>query len=376
MLSRAATRRAYSTAAAQAVVKTTAKDTSGNLTNLTVVVNNAGAKVGKSGIAHLLSKFNFLNTGAKSALRFTRESELLGAQFSSNVTRDALVLNTSFLKADLPYFVEALGNVLVNTSFRPHELVENVYPTAKADYETAIKSNSYVGLEELHELSFRKGLGNGLLYDGSNKITLDEIKQFAQQAYTKSNVSVFGAGAVEEDLVKFINESPFAELPTGETIKSSVSIFKGKESRIKTYGESAVLVGIPIKPTEFGKFEVLSSAIGSSVLSSDISAPLFNLPGVDASSTVLKYQDAGLFVITIKGASSADVSAAVKQVKKIVESADLKSATKKAELSIALQSTFEAPLSLKVDATTPIKLVEFNYVAVGEVDALPYADEL
>ncbi|KAK6197445.1 ubiquinol-cytochrome-c reductase complex core protein 2 mitochondrial precursor [Scheffersomyces amazonensis] len=374
MLSRAATRRSYSTAV-QAVVKTTARDTTGNLTNLTVVVNNSGSKAGKSGISHLLSSFNFLNTGAKSALRFTRESELLGGQFSSNVTRDAIVLNTSFLKTDLPYYVEALGNVLSNTSFRPHELVENVLPVVKSQYESAIKSNSYLALEELHELSFRKGLGNPLLYDGTNKITLDEIKEFAAQSYTKSNISVFASGAIEEDLVQFINDSSFSYLPSGDASSvAPVTLFKGKEARIRSGGESAVFIGVPIKPTEFAKYEVLSAAIGSSILNSDITAPLYKLAGVDASSSVLKYKDAGLFVISVKG-SAAAVSTAAKQLKTIVDSADVKAATKKAELSIALQSTFESPLSFKAEAT-PVKLGAFNYVAIGEVDALPYADEL
>ena len=39
---------------------------------------------------------SLLNNGAKSALRFTRESELLGGTFESKVTRDALILNTTF----------------------------------------------------------------------------------------------------------------------------------------------------------------------------------------------------------------------------------------------------------------------------------------
>lgn len=156
MLSRASIR-AYSTI--PNAVKVASKDTAHNLTNLSVVINNAGSKTGKSGVSHLLSKFTFLSNGAKSALRFTRESELLGGTFESKVTRDALVLKTSFLKQDLPYYVEALGNVVSNTKFVPHEFEEVVLPAAKTEAVLAEANPVFKGVEKLHEITFRKGLG-------------------------------------------------------------------------------------------------------------------------------------------------------------------------------------------------------------------------
>lgn len=371
MLSRVPAR---SLSTATQAIKIAARDAPGSLTSLSVVVNNAGSKTGKSGVSHLLSKFNFLNTGSKSALRFTRESELLGGVFSTSVTRDAIVLNTQFLKQDLPYYVEALGSVLTNTSFRPHEFVEVVLPAAKAEYEAAHASNAFTALEALHELSFRKGLGNPLYYDGTTKVTVEDVEQYAAEVYKQANVAIYASGANSEDLNKFVGESSFAYLASGSTPAASVELFKGKESRFRAAGHSGAFIGVPVKAAEFGKYETLSAAVGSSLLPGAAS-PLANIPG--ASSFLYKYQDAGLFVVSVTGAA-ADVALGIKQAKKALDSVsatDLSNATKAAELTVALQSTFEAPLDFKVSAADA-KVGEFNYVAIGDVDVLPYASDL
>lgn len=371
MLSRSAVR-AYSSSA----VKLVARDAPGNLSTLTVVVNNAGSKAGKAGVAHLLSKYNFLNNEVKSALRFTRESELLGGSFASTVTRDDIILSTQFLKQDLPYYVEALGNVLTKTSFRPHELSEIVLPAAKADFTTAAADNAFIALEELHQLSFRTGYGNPLYYDNTTKLSVADVQSFASQAYTSSGVSIFASGVNEADLAGFVGESAFSELPAGSLASPAVKTFTGKDARIRASGASSALTGVPVKPADFAKFETLSVAVGSTVLPNPF-APLASIPG--ATSHLYKYKDAGLFVVSVTGANGAVVSEGIKQAKKIVDgvtSSQLSSASKDAELALTLQSTFEAPLETAVSSVSEAKLGAFNYVAIGDVDALPYPEEL
>lgn len=370
MLTRIA-RRSYSSASP--AVKLVSRDAPGNLSKVSVVVENAGAKVGKSGIAHLLSKFNFLNNEVKSGLRFTRESELLGGDFNSVVTRDAITLNTVFLREDLPYYIEALGNVLAKTSFRPHELKENVLPVAKAEYQAAIKSNTFVGLESLHQLTFRKGLGNALYYDGTTPVTVEEVQQFAKSVYTASNIKIIASGVNAEDLSSFVSESAFSELPAGTSTATPVKVFEGKESRISAAGESVALIGVPVQKADFAKYEILSTAAGTSYLPGAVT-PLSAIPG--ASSQLLKYADAGLFVVSVSG-DAASVATGIKAAKKAVDSvsaSDLKKAVKATKLSIALQ---DAEISVdEAAAKSAVKLPGFNYVAVGNIDVLPYIDEL
>lgn len=372
MLSRV-TLRSYSTGS----LKVSAKETTGNLTKLSVVVNNAGSKAGKSGVSHLLSKYNFLNTETKSALRFTRESELLGGVVSSKVTRDSIVLSTQFLKEDLPYYVEALGNVIAKSSYRPHELPEVVAPAALTEYKDAHASNAFTALEALHEISFRKGYGQPLYYDGITAYTSEDVAKFASEVYTASNISIVASGAVEADLQNFISESAFSELSAGAASPIEQKSYVGKETRIRAPGKSTALIGVPIKPSEFATYDILSATIGSAILPAN-NTPLAAIPG--ASSQVLKYQDAGLFVVAVSGDATA-VAQGIKSAKAAIDSvkaADLSKSVKAAELAVALESTLEAPLDYKVDssAAKSVKLESFNYVAVGDVDLLPFADEL
>lgn len=366
MLSRSAVR-SYSSGS----IKLTSRESTGYLSNISVVINNGGSRAGKSGLSHLFSKFSFLNTQNKSALRFTRESELLGGIFSSKVTRDSIILNTQFLKADLPYYVEALGNTLVNPAFRPHELSEIVLPAAKAEYQQAITSNEFVGLESLHQISFRRGLGNGLYYNGTQPVTIDDIKQFSLEHVNNSNVAIFASGVNENDLTQFINDSPLSQLPYGASATNASELFLGQESRLAKSGESVALIGIPIKPSQFGQFETLSVALGNSIVPNE-SSPLSQING--ANSHLYKYSDAGLFVVSVKGKAE-DVATNIKKVKALIESTKTSDAAKSTELSIALQSSFINPLTFKPDTTQP-KITKFNYVAIGDIDVLPYASDL
>jgi ubiquinol-cytochrome c reductase core subunit 2 len=57
------------------------------------------------------------NTYKRSALRITRESELLGSQLVAYHTREVLVIEAKFLREDLPYFTELLGEVISQTKY-------------------------------------------------------------------------------------------------------------------------------------------------------------------------------------------------------------------------------------------------------------------
>ncbi|SGZ52715.1 CIC11C00000000845 [Sungouiella intermedia] len=373
MLSRVSAR-AYSTAP----VKLVSRDASGSLSTLSVKVSNAGSKSGKAGVAHLLSKFGFLNNEVKSALRFTRESELLGGKFSSHVTRDAIVLLTQFLKQDLPYYVDELANTLAKPLYRPFEFTETVVPVAKAEAATANANSGFVALEKLHELSFRRGYGNSLYYHDSNKVTLDDVVDFGAAAFTKDNVSIIASGVNEADLAGFVADSAFSELPSGSIAAPAVKTHTGKETRVATTGPSVAAIGVPVAKGDFAKYEVLAAAAGTSVLAGAAS-PLAQIPGAD--SKLYKYEDAGLFVVSVSGADASLVAEGIKSAKVAVEkisASDLSAATKAAELSVALQDSFEFPhdITISADSGKGAKLGEFNYVAVGNTDVLPFADEL
>lgn len=57
------------------------------------------------------------STTKRSALRITREVELLGGEVSAYHSRENLVLRAKFLREDLPYFTELLAEVISKTRF-------------------------------------------------------------------------------------------------------------------------------------------------------------------------------------------------------------------------------------------------------------------
>ena len=59
----------------------------------------------------------YQNTERRSALRITREIELLGGQSLAYHTRENLVIGAKFLREDLPYFVEVLGEIISKTKY-------------------------------------------------------------------------------------------------------------------------------------------------------------------------------------------------------------------------------------------------------------------
>lgn len=373
MLSRISAR-AYSTVPVNLV----SRDASGSMSTLSVVVNNAGSKVGKAGVPHLLSKFGFLNNESKSALRFTREAELLGGKFSSKITRDAIVLSTQFLKQDLPYFVEALGNAVAKPLFRPHEFTETVLPVAAAKSAAAHSCPEFVAVEALHQQSFRKGLGQPLYYNPAYSVTLDDVTEFAASAFTSGNVSIIASGVNEADLAGFVAESAFADLPAGTTAAPSLNTYTGSETRIASAGKSVAAFAIPVAKADFAKYEVVAAAAGSSVLAGS-TTPSSMIPA--AGSKLYKYKDAGLFVVSVTGADAHAVASGIKAAKQAVASLSpsvLSGAVKAAELSVALQDSFEFSHNITItkDSAKNFKLGQFNYVAVGNTDVLPYADEL
>lgn len=350
--------------------KVTATASEGKVSTLTVKVNAGSRYATKDGISHLLSRFNFQNTQSRSALRLTRESEVLGGVFSSKVERDAIYLSANFLKEALPYYVNAIADVLYKTSFRPHEFPEVVLPAAKYDLATALASPYYSATELAHAISFRQGLGNPLLYDGVEKISLADVKAFADTVYVKENVEVIAKGVDAKALEGFIKESALNNLPSGASLAASAApkSYVGVETRQRAAGESVAVIAVPVKTADFATYEVLASFLTS---------PLTELSQAVSHATLNKYSQAGLFTLFVKG-DAATVSTNVKKVAAALKGGvSLSSATTYASVKLALANESAiSPVELDLAKIKDFKLGKFNFVALGDVNGLPYADEL
>ncbi|KAJ5176472.1 Cytochrome b-c1 complex subunit 2 [Penicillium canariense] len=384
------------------------------------------------GFSDALEKFAFKTTLKRSALRITREVELLGGEISSTHSRENVVLRAKFLSNDLPYFTELLAEVASQTKFADHELNEVVSQLLKYKQEAVFSNAENVALDAAHGVAFHRGLGSPITPSPSSPyekyISADALAQFAQDAYAKSNVALVATGPNSAEVSKWVGQF-FKDLPTGTTASqykvqpSVASKYFGGEQRIASKAGNAVVIAFP-GSSAFGtagykaEASVLAALLGGeSTIKwtpgfSLLSQATKGLNQLNVSTQNLAYSDAGLFTVTLSGQAS-QVGAASKSVvdalKKAaageVSSEDIKKATALAKFR-ALESvqTLDTGLvatgSGLIHGTKPYQIGEIakaienvseqqvkevaksfltskaTLVSVGDVFQLPYAEDL
>lgn len=346
--------------------KVSSKDAASKISSLSVKVHAGSRYATKDGIAHLLSRFNFEDTANKSALRLVRESELLGGSFKSSVDRESITLKAVFLKEDLPYFVNAIGNVLHKPSFKEYQLNESVFPVANVDTAARELCPLKKAEDVLYSITFRNGLGAPIYYDGVVPVSLEDLKKYAEKVYTKENIEVVGEGINEADLKRFVDDSLISALPTGQSLKNDVTpkFHLGETARERFTGANSVAaISVPVTPKDFATFEVLTQYLKS---------PLYEHFELVSDAKFDSYSGAGLFSLYVQGTNATKVSKNIKTIVSSLNSGkDISGAKSLTSTVLALRET---PLSL--DSVKNFKLEKFNYAAVGKVSSLPYADEL
>ncbi|ETS79195.1 Cytochrome b-c1 complex subunit 2 [Pestalotiopsis fici W106-1] len=394
-------------------VKVAARDSHGPTTRLAVVA--------KAGTRYQSAPGN---TTKRSALRITRESELLGGQLNAYHTREALVLEASFLREDIPYFTELLAEVISQTKYTTYEFHEDIERVIHLKQAKVGSDVSALALDAAHSVAFHTGLGAPLYPSPSTplKSYLDEHKvaAFAESAYSKPNISLVADGASTAALSKW-SEQFFKSVPSsGSALNSASTTYFGGESRSAHTGGNALVIAFP--GSSFSSFKpevaVLAALLGGQ--SSVKWTPGFTLlskiaatyPGTTAFASNLAYSDAGLFTVQISGNAGvvrSTAQEAVKAIKSVVEGGvskeDLTKAIAKAKFdalsnSEAGVSTILSAGSGLVHTGKPFQIAETikslegvtaeklktaakalvdgkaSVAAVGDLHALPYAEEL
>ncbi|CAL1698504.1 unnamed protein product [Somion occarium] len=406
--------RNFATVVDTAGVKVAAVD-NGEATSAVTFLVKAGSRYqNKPGVAHALKNFAFKSTSKRSALGTIRESELYGGVLSSSLSREHLALTAEFLRGDEPFFVDVLSSFLTNAKFTRHELQEYVAPVCESEATAAAENPASRAVELAHILAFRQGLGAPLFSTADNHVTVDYIKDFASSAFTKDNVAVLGTGVSQETLSKLVEQS-LGSLASSGSLSSPASTYFGGETRVDSHhGPQTVFIGFGKTGAFSPELAVLSSHLSpqpSLKWSKGLSPIVAEIPETASVQTVLlPYSDASLFGLLVQGQTTEDVKAAGKAAVAALKEAgnvkgeELKRAIAKAKFAIASSaegrngliatlgpkvlsgaaSTLEDTLSSldKVQAsalsqaTASLLKTKPTYVAVGDISALPYADEL
>ncbi|KAH8203253.1 hypothetical protein TruAng_002551 [Truncatella angustata] len=357
---------------------------------------------------------------AKAGTRYAPAPGLTAA-----LEEEALVLEASFLREDIPYFTELLAEVISSTKYTTYEFHEDVERILHLKQAKLGSDVSALALDAVHSVAFHTGLGSPLYPSPSTplKSYVDEHKvaAFADSVYTKSNIALVGDGATTSALSKW-TEQFFQSVPSSasSSASSASTTYYGGESRLAHAGGNTLIVAFP--GSSFGSYKpevaVLAALLGGQ---SNVKwSPGFTLlskiaaanPGATASASNLAYSDAGLFTIQVSGAAGAvrtTAQEAVKALKSVVEGGvskeDLTKAIAKAKFdalasSEAGISTILAAGSGLVHSGKPFQIAETikslegvtaeklktaakalvdgkaSVAAVGDLHALPYAEEL
>ncbi|ROT43370.1 cytochrome b-c1 complex subunit 2 [Sodiomyces alkalinus F11] len=408
-------------------VKVIARDSRGPTTKLAVVAKAGTRYEPLPGLSAGLEAFAFKTTQKRSGLRIVRESELLGGQLASNHTREALMIESSFLRTDLPYYVELLGEVISQTKYTTHEFNEEIREFLSTKQGVAASNPAALALDAAHSVAFHHGLGSPLNLTSSvpTQPYLNEssIAEFAGAAYAKPNITIVADGASQAEVSKWVEQffkaSPVSS-STSLGLNTSPSKYYGGESRVSHTAGNSVVIAFPGSSygTPSPETAVLAALVGgkSSIKWSSgfsmLSRTVGGLPGLSVSTASVSYSDAGLFTVQLTGSALAVRKAAEETVKALkavaegkVSKEDLTKAIAKAKFDVleasegrnasmllAGSSTLHTGKPIEIiDAIKPLESVTADKLkaaaqnllkgkasvgTVGDLHVLPYAEEL
>jgi ubiquinol-cytochrome c reductase core subunit 2 len=267
-----------------------------------------------------------------------------------------LVVEAKFLREDLPYFTELLGEVISQTRYTgeymiglrgrivideigtAHEYHEEIEPIIKLSQKALLGNVSELAINSAHGLAFHRGLGTPLVPASSTPLSKylneESIASFASRAYSKPNIAVVANGASQAELSKWVGEFFKDVSSSASTPSSDVTKYYGGEERIAHGsgnsfviafpGSSSFTAGSSYKP----EMAVLAALLGGK--STIKWSPGFSLlakasssfPGASAATTHFAYSDAGLLTIQFTGSAEAIRGASTEAVKALKSIAD------------------------------------------------------
>jgi ubiquinol-cytochrome c reductase core subunit 2 len=160
------------------------------------------------------------------------DAELRGNSLYSSVGREHVLLGSEFLRDDVVDVVPTLVQNVFNQKFEPYEFVD----AAEETYEQSLSASSdpqAAVLDKLHQVAFRRGLGNAFFPSAESLKSLSRknLKEFAS-TLNAEKIAIVGTGINHGDLKTLVEEAlANVKLPSGVSEKDA-SKYYGGEARI------------------------------------------------------------------------------------------------------------------------------------------------
>jgi ubiquinol-cytochrome c reductase core subunit 2 len=193
-----------------------------------------------------------------------------------------------------------------NKSFEVYELLR-AQKAAADQTNTALSDPVTLVTEKLHQVAFRKGLGNTIFASkaAASEITRDDVSSFAN--IPASRIAVVATGVAHSDLKPLVEEALASiKFPSG-TNEASKSAYFGGEARIEGGPKSSAVFAVAFPGASFTSTQFASSLILKELLNGDGHLKYSNqnklsTPHTSVSGLNYNYTDAGIvgFIVTGK----------------------------------------------------------------------------
>lgn len=346
-------------------LKIASRDAHGPTTKLAVVAKAGTRYQPLPGLTAGLAEFAFKNTQRRSALRITRESELLGGQLASSHSRETVVVEANFLREDLPYFTELLAEVISMTKYTTHEFHEDVERVLHHKQAALNADVAATALDNAHAIAFHSGLGSSILPSSSTPyqkyMNEEYIASYADVAYAKSNIALVADGASADSLSKWVGQF-FNDVPSaprnGQTLKTEATKYFGGEQRTNSTAGNSIVIAFPSSGYDSAKPEnaVLAALLGGQSTVkwasgfSMLAKATAGTAGLTVNTSNLVYSDAGLMAVQLSGPAASvrkGAEEAVKVLKTIADGKasqeDIKKAVSNAKFNLLSQNDLRQP---------------------------------
>ncbi|KAJ3117265.1 ubiquinol-cytochrome c reductase core subunit 1 [Physocladia obscura] len=407
-------------------VRVAALDGRGAASSVALVINAGTRHEASLQVAHVLKATLVRARPSDTFVRTVREFELRGNTLHTALSRENLLIGSSFLRDDLVDVVPALVSNVFNPSFHAYELLDAL-PLIAAETQSSLADPITAVEDALHQTAFRRGLGRTLFANDASlhKVTRADLKAFAEARFTADNIVLVGTGVSPDELVAQGNKA-FAglALSTGSgssAYASGPTTYFGGETRLSAPGTSSARFVIGFKGVGLadGKAHATQLVLralleGAPRAKWGSASGLLGRATADnavlASAFSTTYSDAGLFGLNLVGPADHIASVAKKAISALqsaassVSDADLRRAHKAAIVDAEFGSTSDeltadiakqvlvtgsfltaAELASAISSVTAADLVsaaqallssKASVVAYGDLNKLPYADEL
>ncbi|KAJ7634111.1 Metalloenzyme, LuxS/M16 peptidase-like protein [Mycena polygramma] len=409
---RALARRSFATVADAGGLKVAAIDSNQPTVAVTILAKAGPRYQQKPGVAHALKNFAFKSTANRSALGTVRETELYGGVLSSTLSREHLALTAEFLRGDEEFFVDVLASVVASSKYYRHEYEELVLPTIESEVNALHADPATHAIELAHALAFRSGLGASLFASPATRVTAEDVQQFAATAFAKGNFAVLGTGISQSALASLVEAALTPKSTTASTTPATA--YFGGETRVEGHGApQTIFIGFGTAGSPAPELAALAAYLdpNPSIKWSRSSSPMLQAEGTSVQAVYLPYSDAALVGLLIQGPTTAAVreagKAAVAALKGTsgIKAEEVKSAVVKAKFRLAssadgragvvdvlgskvLGGLSETSLESSLSALDKVTSAGFTkaatnlvknkpvFVAIGDTQSLPFADEL